>query len=408
MRPNFARAALRKTRKARVLERTKRTRLTTRASVHLDMIRGAAAVAVLVGHVRGLFFLTYHELPHKSAALAAVYAVTGLGHQAVIVFFVLSGFFIVSSILESLAKGQWSWKIYLVNRIVRLSLVLAPALAITWAADRAGAAMTASAAFYERPLAYFTSVGAASMDTLRNFFGSLFYLQGIVAQPYGSNGPLWSLSYEFWYYLLFPLLLCAWIKRYRPAERGMCLALAVIAAWFVGQTIAMYFLLWLVGGAIAYSFARMKSPLRNSYGAALGMILFAASLALSFRHPVESPFLLDAIVALGFGMWMNALVRRADGPVAARYAQTARMFAGFSYTLYAVHFPLLFLFRARFMGDRVWAPDWLHLFYGIVIAGVAVAIAWAIAQVTEAKTAAVRRMVMRMLPRGASAPAQSS
>lgn len=391
-----------------MLEGTKRTRLTARASVHLDMIRGAAAVAVLVGHVRGLFFLTYHELPHKSAALAAVYAVTGLGHQAVIVFFVLSGFFIVSSILESLAKAQWSWKIYLVNRIVRLSLVLAPALAITWAADRAGAAMTASAAFYERPLAYFTSVGAASMDTLRNFFGCLFYLQGILAQPYGSNGPLWSLSYEFWYYLLFPLLLCAWIKRNRPAERGTCLALAVIAAWFVGQTIAMYFLLWLVGGAIAYSFARMKSPLRNSYGAALAMIPFAATLAMSVKRPLDSVFLTDAIVALGFGVLMYAIVSGEEKPVSRAYDKTARLFAGFSYTLYAVHFPLLFLLRARFIGDKVWAPDWLHFFYGIVIAGVAVAIAWAIAQVTEAKTATVRRMVMRMLPRGASAPAQSS
>jgi len=138
------------------------------------------------------------------------------------------------------------------------------------------------------------------------------------------------------------------------------------------------------------------------------MIPFAAALAMSVKRPLDSVFLTDAIVAVGFGMLMYAIVGGEEKPVPGAYDKTARLFAGFSYTLYAVHFPLLFLFRARFMGDRVWAPDWLHFFYGIVIAGVAVAIAWAIAQVTEAKTATVRRWVMKMLPRGESAPAQSS
>ncbi|HYL61291.1 MAG TPA: hypothetical protein VE077_01630, partial [Candidatus Methylomirabilis sp.] len=151
-----------------------------------------------------------------------------------------------------------------------------------------------------------------------------------------------------------------------------------------------------------------KSELQTSYAVTLAMALFAASLALSFRHPIESPFLLDAAVALGFGVWMYALVSGEEKPVPRAYDKTARLFAGFSYTLYAVHFPLLFLLRARCMGEQVWAPDWLHFFYGVVIAAVAVAIAWAIAQVTEAKTAAVRRRVMSLLPRGTSVSAQNS
>lgn len=391
-----------------MLESAKRTRLTTRASVHLDMIRGAAALAVLVGHVRGLFFVTYHELPRGNAALAALYAVTDLGHQAVMVFFVLSGFFIVSSIMEAFERGQWSWRIYLVNRIVRLSLVLAPALVLTWIADELGMAMSASAEFYHRPLAYYFAVSPASLDTIRNFFGNLFYLQEILVQPFGSNGPLWSLSYELWYYLLFPLALCVWIKRYRPSGRAICLLLAVFVAWFIGETIALYFLLWLLGGAIAYSFSRQKGPTRNRIGDALAMILFAASLALSFRQPVESPFLLDAIVAFGFGTWMYALVRGVERPVPQVYAKTARTFAGFSYTLYATHFPLLFLLRARFIGNNIWAPDWFHLFYGLMIVVVTATIAWAIAQVTEAKTTAVRHRVMSLLPRGTRQVAQSS
>lgn len=391
-----------------MLQGTNRSRLTERASVHLDMIRGAAAVAVLVGHVRGLFFIAYHDLPHRSLSLAALYAATGLGHQAVIVFFVLSGFFIVSSIADAFERQNWSWTVYLVNRIARLSLVLAPALVLTWLADKIGMAISASSSFYHQPLAFYFATSPSSYDTVRNFLGNLFYLQGILVEPFGSNGPLWSLSYEFWYYLLFPLGLCALIRRYRSSLRVACLLLAIFATWFIGRTIALYFLIWLLGGAIAYFSSRQNSPLRISFAGALAVIPFAAALALSVAHPLDSVFLTDAIVALGFGVWMYALARTKEGAVSPLYTRLARLFAGFSYTLYAIHFPLLFLFRARFIGANVWRPDWIHLFYGLVIALATIAIAYGIARGTEARTAIVRRRVMTLLPRALpSAPSKS-
>ena len=371
------------------------------------MVRGAAALAVLVGHVRGLFFPPYHQLPHTNALLAALYAATGLGHQAVIVFFVLSGFFIVSSVADAFERSQWSWRVYLVNRIVRLSLVLAPALVLTWLVDRLGMAMAASSPFYHRPLAYYFVVSPASFETMRNFFGNLFYLQGILVQPFGSNGPLWSLSYEFWYYLLFPLALCVWFKRKHLAMSAFYFLLAVSIAWFIGETIALYFLLWLIGGAIAYSFSRKKSFHGISYASSLAIIPFAVALAVSFKRPFDSAFLTDLIVALGFGIWMYALVREADRPVLHSYAKAARLFAGFSYTLYATHFPLLFLFRARFVGAAVWSPDWRHFFYGLAIVVIMTAIGWGIAQMTEARTSAVRRKVMSLWP-GAARPARQN
>ena len=84
---------------------SKEPRLAKRTSVHLDLIRGVSAVAVLLYHLRGLFFVDYPFLGHRIRAhQSALYAVTGYGHQAVMVFFVLSGYFIGTSVMESVGK----------------------------------------------------------------------------------------------------------------------------------------------------------------------------------------------------------------------------------------------------------------------------------------------------------------
>jgi peptidoglycan/LPS O-acetylase OafA/YrhL len=85
----------------------KATSLAERASARLDMVRGIAALAVMFGHIRGLFFLDYSDLAAPSPAVTLFYAVTGLGHQAVMVFFVLSGCLIGGSVMT--AMKRWTW-----------------------------------------------------------------------------------------------------------------------------------------------------------------------------------------------------------------------------------------------------------------------------------------------------------
>src|SRR5260370_19577283 len=110
----------------------KSSHLAARSSVHLDLIRGVSALAVMLGHVRGLFFLDFPFLADKSLTYRVLYAVTGFGHQAVMIFFVLSGYFIGMSAIDSVAGRRWSWLVYLVDRLTRLQLVLFPALRL-WA-----------------------------------------------------------------------------------------------------------------------------------------------------------------------------------------------------------------------------------------------------------------------------------
>ncbi len=381
-----------------MLPGTRKSRLTERASVHLDMARGAAALAVLVGHVRGLFFVEYRELSHHSLPVSALYAATALGHQAVVVFFVLSGFFIVSSIADSFEQRKWSWTAYLVNRITRLSLVLIPSLILCCILDHIGMAIAVTAPLYQHPVANLFTNSIASLETFRNFVGNLFYLQGILVQPFGSNAPLWSLSYEFWYYIIFPLTLCALVKRYRSPARIAYFVLAIVVTWCVGYTIALYFLVWLLGGAIAVSRVVKWSPVRFSGAIVAAAIPLLLVLGLSVAHPLNSPFLMDAIVALAFGLWIYAVVEAPEKPILALYSKPARLFAGFSYTLYLTHFPIVFLLRSRIIGPRLWNPTVVHFVYALLITAGATLVAYLLALGTETKTAAARRKVMSLFP----------
>jgi len=99
------------------------------SSDHLDLVRGGAALAVMLGHLRNLFFVDFSEVAGNSTPLVEiVYLVTGFSHYAVMIFFVLSGFLVGGSVLRGRMDGTWSWSLYSTNRLTRLWVVLIPAL----------------------------------------------------------------------------------------------------------------------------------------------------------------------------------------------------------------------------------------------------------------------------------------
>src|ERR1700730_8875836 len=99
--------------------------------IHLDMARGLAALAVLFGHLRSFVFPSYHELKTHSFVDPIVWAATSFGHEAVMFFFVLSGFFITRSLVVDTQVRRFSWTAYIIKRLTRLWIVLIPALLLT-------------------------------------------------------------------------------------------------------------------------------------------------------------------------------------------------------------------------------------------------------------------------------------
>jgi peptidoglycan/LPS O-acetylase OafA/YrhL len=219
----------------------------------------------------------FGHLSHKSWPLDALYFFAGFGHQAVIVFFVLSGFLISSTVIRSHVLGKWSWRDYAINRATRLYVVLVPGLLFGFFWDRLGSWLFAVKGIYAHSL---TDLGAAvplKNLTLGTFLGNLLFLQTILCETFGSNGPLWSLANEFWYYVLFPVALgagLAWTRR-RFQAAILLTCLAILIGIFVGRSILIGFLIWLAGCGLVFLYSRV--PVR-SRSAALGMLCF-------FSHP---------------------------------------------------------------------------------------------------------------------------
>jgi len=374
-------------------------RLAKRTSVHLDLIRGVSALAVLLYHLRGLFFVDFPFLTNKSFLSTALYAVTGYGHQAVMVFFVLSGYFIGTSVMDSVSEVRWSWRIYLVSRLTRLQLVLFPALVLGAVWDRIGMRIPQAAPLYYDALYKFYVPSVALRSTVPVFLGNFFFLQSIVSPVFGSNGPLWSLSYEFWYYILFPVLILATAAWVGTRIRILYAGLALLLLWFIGPQISFYFLIWLAGALVGRlpRISKFK-PLFPALSL-IGGVIFVGALAWSRTHRLSSDLLTDYVVAFCFAVWLYTLLLGSREDASPAYVHGAKKLAGFSYTLYLTHFPGLLLLRGLLNPRGNWQPDPRHLAYGLAIGLLMLTYAYIVAEVTEARTGSVRsRLLRRKVP----------
>ncbi len=211
--------------------------LTPDASGYLDIIRSLAAMAVMFGHCRAFYFVDYaHVAPSMSTVpVKTIYFLTGFGHQAVMVFFVLSGLFISSSVLRNVERSTWNWRNYVIDRGVRLYLVLVPGLLLGALWDLVGVRFFNDSGIYSAPLVAFGSGAPAEQLNVSSFFGSLFFLQTRFTTVLGSNRPLWSLFNEFWYYVLFPVLISAILSvKRRSLTVVVYVGVAILAALVLG------------------------------------------------------------------------------------------------------------------------------------------------------------------------------
>ncbi len=376
------------------------------ASAWLDMMRGMAAVAVLIYHVRYRFFLDYSDLAVSGVKEKLFYAATSFGHDAVIVFFVLSGFFISRSVIQGFQSPGTSWMSYALSRLTRLYVVLVPALFITVLCDGIGLAVFPEHPIYTgQPQSWvhdFFPVRARLAPEV--FAGNLVFLQTILVPPAGSNDALWSLAYEFWYYALFPCVFVCLTAKHSPRVRLLHGVFAICIGWLVGRHILLYLPIWLMGTVVCLT---PKSGIVVAYrrtALVLSLALFA-SLTLAGHTDLLAEFTANQVVcadyltAIGFTVVLYSLCHDDVPANQSAFLSIAKSLSAFSYTLYAVHLPILVLLRAWIIPSTPWSPNPTTISAAIFISICVIAAAYILSRFTEARTDNVRAAVLGRLRR---------
>ena len=206
-------------------------------SLYLELLRLLAATEVVLFHLNGFTLLDGHRA-----------AWNAFGHEAVVVFFVLSGFVIAFAA----HTREHTAKAFAVSRLTRIYSVALPCLVLTLAFDRVGQALM--------PQLYVGLVTDGSA-LVRLLLGGLFLNESwtLSAQMF-SNTPYWSIAYEFWYYALF-----AGLFYFRGRTR---IALTVLACLIAGYKILLLFPIWGLGWG-TYRWTR-----NHRVGPLLGALLF--------------------------------------------------------------------------------------------------------------------------------------
>lgn len=384
------------------------TMQTSSRNTLLDAIRAASALIVMVGHLRNAMLPDFQDLQNPSGFDRVFYLFSGMGHQAVLVFFVLSGYLVGGAALGQ--RVQFSVANYGVARLSRLWTTLIPALVLTWIADQV--LLSNLPFFFQSPAAanwHSAPVPDTYSATLGTALANAFFLQTIVSSTFGTNGPLWSLANEAWYYAMFPLLmLSVWPdKAKRPATiiRLACATAVLIWCWWVPVSMALLFIPWLLGVAIHQ--IRASQWLRSKWFGALSacsvvVLLIACRLQ---KIPELIPNLPDLCLGIGVFFVLLFIHQRQLDLKLPRLRRASIFLSEISFSLYVIHMPLVFLMGGLLLDGQKIQHRWWG--YGSLLAGSAAMVlaAWAFWSVFERNTPKVKAWMLHALqPRDPGKP----
>lgn len=352
---------------------TNRTELPADFSLYLDAARFTAAALVVVAHL-----LMLRLIDGRVTAF-----VPDLGREAVIVFFVLSGFVIKYSVDVKHAGLQD----YVVARCARIYSAALPVLIAAFAL----VALVLKFSSVEVNTAYQVAKAYIYFPFHLLFAGEFWNL----AESPPWLLPYWSLSYEVWYYVLFGI---AWYLT--GAKR---LVLLTVVLLLTGFKLWMLLPIWL-SGVWLYEWSKSNS-IADGWARAGWLLSFAALCAFK---------LLDADVylrALGSALWPFPGLRLVSADrYLADYAVCAlvllnfacarnmrfeslrvlrrplRALAGHTFTLYLVHFVVLVTWKSFYPHNPASVVD-----LGLLLCAVGVA-TYVTGFVTERRKNAFERL----------------
>lgn len=321
-----------------------KTGVSSALSDWLDLVRGLAAIEVLLFHSYQLLF--QEELPDASYGSAIVYLYSGLwsisahGPSAVIVFFVLSGYLVGGPALVRARTGNLNGLDYFSARTARLYVVLVPALALSLFFFASARHLNGWQMFVDthQRLDDGTKIFSAGYGPVTALCNALF-LQTISCSMFAGNVALWSLSNEFWYYLLVFAFLSVRKSSLWVLLVAMIFFLFALAehsdrlGYHTGLKFFFYFVLWSFGMAVyAVSAPVLLWSVLFFLGVAGALVLAHAGLLASWAANDLIVGLTTAVAIVGIEFAKIQLPS---------FLHFGKETAKWSFSLYAIHYPIL-------------------------------------------------------------------
>lgn len=335
----------------------------------LEAIRGLAAAYVALSHLAVEYF--------------GIRPPAFFAQGAVMLFFIMSGFVICYSTgkadLGTSPKG--GFKDYFIKRFRRIFPLFVMAMGLGYLADS------------------YTAGAWVSVDR-HTLLGNLFMLQDALGWKPGvyydtfHNGPAWSLSYEWWYYMMFfPLLVMPIAWRWRKyivfalAAGALISCVLVIPdvqkslglAWrsFGFANYLLLFPVWWAGVEMAREYQETsRVTFRRQWPSVAALWIFTFAFAAWYSQPQhhlyfevnglerEMQFEKGELKHFGFAAALlsgGLLWNMVGWPLFRQTVGHFERLAPISYGIYIIHMPVLFALKASPIAKQPWlfAPAFL-------------------------------------------------
>ena len=198
----------------------------------LEALRGIAAIYVVAHHISSNLLGLQNSLIGQPFRF---------GLEAVLVFFLLSGFVISHSVEKS---KKIDWYRYIIHRTRRIYPIFFLALGLS--------AIVATYRYGQLP-------------RWSDFIGNMLMMQdlphrpGTWFKPFAENWPLWSLSYEIFFYIIFiPIVQLIPKKMQLVTASVISCSGAIASTWFPNPwaNFASFFIIWWAGVEMSREFIK--------------------------------------------------------------------------------------------------------------------------------------------------------
>ena len=314
----------------------------------LDSARAIAAICVVLLHYQHFYLSDHNQQINFIKDIQPFYSTLGIfyefGTVAVQFFFILSGFIFFMFYRIRILERAIDFKSFIILRLTRLYplhlLTLIIVLVIQF--------------FYNQS---YSEYFFYKTNDLENLIAHFFLIQewGILGETGSFNGPSWSISVEFFLYIIFFIISIFFIKN---IFQSLITIIFTLIIYFFLQpllnNLILGLLLFYIGGFTFFLYSYLKKIYRKKLFILVLIIIdvivfgrFLNELFLNFQNSIEYLIGNKLFILLFFIKFPRIIINLSILQLYKKnLGKSIKILGDISYTIYLIHFPMQLLFAS--------------------------------------------------------------